>query len=969
MNKDKSFISVCSFEKSILLFSLLLCTLSSFAQSLPDYTTNPKYIETMSVTDKVANTNNYVGNFNPDSLATLPFGIIKEIGTTRYVIAIDSAIFLPGVALYSAYLALEFPGSTEKIAFIGKNIAFNPKGVIPGNNTRLMLAADQKINIGPKIKLVLKGDGSNYIEWDCNGFKAIRLKGNFEFNNTMLVPDKTSTSDSTVKATFDIYTNDIHNFVTQIAITPFTIKGLNDVSFKVTDATVDMSEIANAPGMIFPPGYSIPSIGPNINMWTGFYLKQFKIKLPKEISKGNAATELSANNFFIDKSGVTGNFQATNLFSTSESTMSGWGFSLDQLGLNFVSNNLNGGNLAGSVLLPLNNIDGAKYTASVFQNPVTEQTDFSFSISPVTSYTAHLLSATMDIYPTTKITVSKINGTFKPSADLNGKITFSHSDAKSPALEMQHVVLVTDAPYLKSGVFSFTNGSSTDVSTGNLSGFKISFNSINVLVNGTTPGIGFNAGISFTTKSDIAFGTSATFNILTTVTPNANTAFAPQWKFDKLSVNDIGMSVHTGPIKFDGLIRYMNNSPTYGKGFYGSMTLAIEGILSSPASASAWFGSKNSFNYFYFDLAVPYTQIIIKPSMECPEGMALYRFMGGLYYKMKPQVPITGPQLYSSAFGSSQFYIPDSTVSIGVKGGVTLGAYPNSAVLNGDVAMEVNFTSSCGMGEIKFAGNAFAFVKIEDRVPVVKAGTPVKVGLTVSYDFQKKIFDALLNTDINIQGVTAHGQAEFYMDTTNWRFCFGKPQNRINVAAPGIGNLSAYFMLGNQIEGVPAPPSQVANIFHHGFPDTRDQPKLSNGQGFAIGADLNAGSSGGLGMGDFSVYYNLGFMAGFDLMAFDYGSKAHCSGSTNSAGFNGWYANGNVYAALWGNVGAKGSYLDQDFNFNLLSLSAAALLGGKFPNPSHVRGDVAVSYSFLRVFNGSFNFAFEAGNDCNMLTN
>jgi len=968
MNMHLPFILKYKVKKSFLIFLLIgPLVLISFAQNQtqPDYAGNPKYIETMSVVDKVIAGNNYVGNLNPDSLATLPFGIIKEIGTTRYVIAIDSAVFLPGIAMYSAYMAIEFPGSTERLAFAGKNLAFNPKGVIPGNNTRLMLVSDQKINISPKVKLVLKGDGTNYIEWDCNGFKAIRLKGSFEFTNAMLVPDPAFTKDSTVKATFDIYTSDVHNFITQVNITPFSIKGLNDVFFSVTDATVDMSEVANAPGMIFPRGYQISSIGPNINMWTGFYLKQFKIKLPKEISKNNTSTEIFANNFFIDKSGVTGNFQATNLFSTAEGTMSGWGFSIDQIGLNFVSNNLNGGNLSGKILLPLNNLTGVAYTAGVFQNPQTEQTDFSFSVSPVTNYTASVFSATMDIYPTSKITVQKINGTFKPSADLNGKITFSHSDMKSPALEMQHVVLITDAPFLKSGIFSFTNGSSSDSASGNLSGFNISFNSINVLVNSTSPGIGFNAGINFTSKNELAFGAAATFNILTTVTTNTIVNFAPIWKFDKVLVNDIALDIQTCAFKFDGLIKFRNNSPTYGKGFYGTLSLTVPGIIPNAETANVWFGSKNNFTYFYFDLAIPATIVLVPPG-DSPEGIAIYRFMGGLYYHMKPASVNMASRLYTSAFGSAQNYIPDSTISIGIKAGVTLGTYPNNNILNGDVALEINFTSSGGLGAIQFTGDAFMFVKIADRTPVPKTTIPVKVSLSIIYDNQNTIFHALLNADINLQAIKTHGQIEFHTDPKIWYVCFGKPQNRISVDVLGIATLSAYIMLGNQIDPVPPPPNQVASIFGHGFADTRDNTKLSNGNGFVLGASFQAASSGSFGLSDFSVYYNLGYLVGFDIMAFDYGNKAHCSGSSNAAGFNGWYAQGDVYAALWGSVGAKGSYAGVDFDVQLVSISAAALLGGKFPNPSHVKGEVAVNYNFLKVFKGNFNFGFESGNDCNV---
>ncbi len=119
----------------LIIFTMPEFACISLAQTQPNYSSEQLYNETMAVVEKVKSINNYAGNSNVDSTSVLPFGIVKEIGTTRYIIAIDSAIFLPGKAMYSAYMAVEFPGSTESIAFAGKNLAFNPKGIIPGNNT------------------------------------------------------------------------------------------------------------------------------------------------------------------------------------------------------------------------------------------------------------------------------------------------------------------------------------------------------------------------------------------------------------------------------------------------------------------------------------------------------------------------------------------------------------------------------------------------------------------------------------------------------------------------------------------------------------------------------------------------------------------------------------------------------------------------------------------------------------------
>lgn len=938
------------------------------AQEAPQ-NTNPDYYETRAVLAKVESTNNYAGNFNPDSAATLPFGIIKEIGVARYVIAIDSAYFAPGKSEFNAYMALDFPGSEDKIAFAAKHIAFNPKGVVPGNNTRLMLVSEHKIRFGPNITLCLVPDGGNYVEWDCNGFKGVKLKGYFEFGRGILQPDSSSTNNNTVKANFDVYTTDVHNFTAQVSISPFCIKGLKDVSFTVIDAAVDMSDFMNPPGMVFPPGYTQSGYGGQTSLWTGFYMRQLKIKLPKELSKNDKAVELLASDFLIDKSGISGNFSGTNLFQLNEGKMGNWGFSVDLIGLNFMANQLIGGTLGGKILLPMNGIDGLAYTASVYENLLSQKTDYLFALSPASNYSTSVLSAKVDIYPTSKLIIQKSNGTFKPSAELNGRISFDHAYAKTAALEMQGVTITDNVPYLTKGVFSFT-GVGGDSSDSKLSGFRISISSITLNVSQTGPSIGFGVGVNFTSKNHNAFGAAAGFLIATkfenVVQGGTGTNAIKKWSFDKVVVNDIALSIHTNAFKFDGLVKFKNNDLRYGNGFFGSLNLTIEKVMPNPATANVWFGNVSGFEYYYFDLAVPATVILIPPT-NIPQGLAIYRFMGGLYYHMRPASVSQQNVLYTGAFGKAQDYVPDSTKGIGIKAGVTLGTYPTASILNGDIALEVLFTSSGGLGSIKFSGNAFMLVKIDDRVPTPKTSIPVKAAFSLLYDHENNVVHALMAAQITLPAVSGMGQAEFHIDANEWYIHFGKPDNRVSINYAGLATASSYIMLGNKLEPIPPPPSQVTNVFGHGFADTRDVTKSSAGNGLVMGASLGAGSSGEFGLSDFSVYYNLGLVAGFDVMAINYGPTLHCSGSTARAGFNGWYAQGQVYAALWGEVGARGSLLGKDFEVQLLSFSAAAMLGGKFPNPSSVQGNVAVDYDFLCAFHGHFDFGFQAGNSCNIV--
>lgn len=207
---------------------------------------NPEIDRIISIVNTVENKNNFIDQLNPDSNVSLPFGIIKQIGATRYTIAIDSIKFLPQGAYFSAFAAIDFPGTLKKLAFRGSNIKFNPKGVVGGEQAKLYLASDHLISINSTVSLKLLGNGQNWVEWDCNGFKAINLVGNFIFKKGKLLPDPSQTQDTVVTASFQIYTEDIHNFIAGVNITPFKISGLNDWGFKVTNAIVDMSELSNS---------------------------------------------------------------------------------------------------------------------------------------------------------------------------------------------------------------------------------------------------------------------------------------------------------------------------------------------------------------------------------------------------------------------------------------------------------------------------------------------------------------------------------------------------------------------------------------------------------------------------------------------------------------------------------------------------------------------------------------------------
>ncbi len=946
----------------------ILFLVSNTIHAQNDSVIDPLQTYILSLQSKVETEDRLVGNMNPDSASNLPFGIVKEIGATRYIICVDSAEFRNNSANLSAYMALEFPGSQQKICFSAQNIAFNPRGIMPGPNTKLVLVSEHRISLGPKITMVLKPDGFNYVEWDCNGFSAVNLKGYFEFDPGMIYPDPDfPTQDSVVRATFQIHTNDIHNFVVQASMAPFCVRGIEGVSFTVVDATADFSELSNAPNMLFPQGYNLSNYNGDPFMWTGFYMRNFTVKLPKELSKNGVRPIIMATNLIIDQSGVSGLFSGTNLFSLNQGSMSGWGFSVNSIGVNIVSNHLNGGTMTGHIRLPVSETDSLSYACVLTQNMQTGQLDYAFAITPTNNLDANVLGGTLTLYNTSAIAVIKQNGKFRPTATLNGKYSLQNNNARVRNLEFQNMVLAAEAPILRSAIFALVPD---DHDSSKLAGFHFTINSVQFGLLNNEPAIAFNVGVNFSDGNALSIGASAGFNVKTITTTVANPAEGigatkPKMQFDGVSINSIGLDFESGPFSLNGLIIFHENDPIYGKGFSGNIQFTIVQIMSAPAQASVWFGRVNGMRYFYVDAAVPIT---------VPMGnMAIYRFMGGIYYHMSrvTNTPLEN-QLYENAFGNASQYFPDSNAGLGIKAGVTLGSYPSERPVNGDVALEVAFNSNGGMSFISFTGNVFFMTTINQRMNVNPNNIPVVASMIMQYDFQNDALHAALGAQVHLPGVTGSGQATMHFEPGLWYIHIGRPQTRVTLSVGGIGNFTAYFETGQQIDPMPAPPSQVTSIVNaNGLNDQRDENALNVGGGVAFGASFAMGSQDEFEIGNnFEVYYNIAAGAGFDIMVLNYGPNAHCQNSSSTVGINGWYSTGQIYAYLQGTVGISGEFMSQEFDVTILSLSAAAILQARLPNPTWVGGAVGCDYDILGgAISGHVDCAFQVGNQCSILPN
>lgn len=970
----------------IFIFFVLINLLSS-AQS--DSASYPEIDEVVSMVNTVESNNNFLDQLTPDSNLILPVGIVRKIGEARYIVAIDSVNFKPTGAFFSAYAAIDFPGSSKKLAFKAQNIKFNPKGVVGGNQARLMLVSEHSIKINNTVTLKLKPDGQNFVEWDCNGFKAISLKGYFVFSKGKLLPDSTQTPEKEVTASFQIYTNDIHNFVAQVNITPFTMEGLKNWSFKVTNATVDMSELVNAPQMAFPAGYNNPNMV-TPQMWTGFYLQELKVKLPTEISKTGKRTEIEVKNLLIDHMGLTGLFQVNNIFSTDEGSMSGWAFSLDELGVGFVCNHLNSGHLKGKVKIPVMNEDQSLgFTANVYENPQSKEVDYNFVISPANGLKFDVFTAEVDLFNTSNITIAKHNGLFKPTALLNGKLSFTGEKMNSGGgyLLFQNLTIITNSPYVPNGVFTLhTNGGQTKAAK-----YPISINDIKFGIEQGAPIFGFSVTLNFSEdeNSGLSVGTLVQVKGKIEEYQQNYSGDAPvnitktKWKFDRVAINGISLDVKTSVFVLGGTIIFRDNDPVYGDGFFGRIKFAIKDVLPEPVVITTCFGAKDAYRYFYYDAAVPVTI----PLGNIP--ITLTKLMGGVYYHMKPNLTTDRQLINASASQQSTAtkalsYVPDPLMGLGFKAGVGFMYSTTETVFNGDVMLEILFTNSGGLSFVSMKGDMYSMCTRSER-----GNAPVWGSTEMIYDNENKIFDANADVKINAYSVvTGEGSAKFHLELKpgKWYMSVGKPSNPNSIRILNQVKATSYFMVGNAIEPAASLPQEVQGLVNK-LP-VRDNSALSEGSGFCAGAALTDKLSKHVGIDNFYISASYGFGLGFDMMMLNYGKNGYCQESNEKIGMKGWLAEGSMYIWMNGSlkIGATlptlttctkevciadicknidyPCFVDRYHEKTFFQAQVAAVVEGKLPKPVYFSGKIKASYDLLGVIKGNYEYNYEYGNNC-----
>jgi hypothetical protein len=761
---------------SRLLFFILVivCPLISYSQSIK----NTGFIS--SPFTKVIEENRYVGSFKESDLASLPVGITKEVNGKQYVIAIDSARFTPQGAFFNVYAQLTLPGTDEELAFAAKNVSFNPGGISVSSGARLELVSQHSIKISEKVKLVLPSNSGNYIEWDCNGFKSVNLKGVFEFSRDFLEP--LSPQEQVVQAQFQINAKDLNNILVRVDISPFTLAGLKDFGFEVKEAVVDLSDIANPEGMIL-------TRNDEGTLWRGFFLKELNVLLPEELSNDNGVRPIvRARNMTIDNSGVSGQFSASNLISLGNASASGWPLSVDWIEVQLQHNRLKGGGLKGKINIPFLGDDPLAYVANLGHRE--NDLFYSFALQTTNNKKFNFFAGELLLASNSSVKIEKYKGQFVASAVLHGNLDINKDVFKAPGISFQELTLSTQRPFVHKGYLSLNGNVGFK-----LGSFKCGLDSIKLgLVNGELA-ISSMVRLNLMDEADKSFSAESRVKVIsrveeekTIITKNGVSYenIKAKWSFDKLKVDDIALECKSGAFELNGVIALYKNDPTYGTGFKGKISMKLP-VLSGKVESHAWFGAKEDYRYWHVDAFVPIT-IPVAPALS------IRRILGGLSYHMeRPSQFDPFQSMTSDTTGMKNAdvlltYVPSREAGLGFLAGATIATEPSADVFNGDAMLEILFSTSGGFRYAQFDGTGFFFSDVANRgksKPSEDAeGAPVFAKLYMRYDNTNKSFHASVKTYFDIAGSIKGigerglvGEAVLHFDPKDWWIYIGRPSS------------------------------------------------------------------------------------------------------------------------------------------------------------------------------------------------
>lgn len=876
-------------------------------------------------------------------------------------------------------------------------------------------------------------EGKTFVVVNCDGIKEISLHGKLRISDQLVVPLDPAGKvipNAFVQTEVVVGLTDWNDLLLEVTLPDFAIAeqvqnaDRGYFGFSVKNAVLDMSDSRNSELIIFPEKYvEAGYLSMGRELWRGLYMQEISVILPEEFktrSDSDKRLRVSAEHFILDEYGVSGAFALENVFPLEEGTTggeAGWAYSLDKLAVSLTASHITGGSLEGMIRLPIQ-----KKSSTLAYSGEINDDDYLFQIQSMGDIRFDIWNAQATLDKSSYIEMKVKDKKFLPKMVLNGKMNISggkvSADGKMKAEEdvkslyfkditFQGLTLQTQAPFISADYMGFKGEQ-------RLANFPVSIKDVSFGFQGRRADLAFGVRVGLQEERFSAEGRV----IIKAAMQDDNGH--KHWAYEGFDVSQLRLkNVDMGVAVVSGSLQIMHNDATYGEGFKADLEANIN-ALRAKVGMNAVFGYKD-FRYWGFEGKVE--GLKIQASFIQITG-----FVGGAYYRMKPDFA-REVALDTIAKSRAWNLTPDKSVGLGLKAGI-LGGILNENAVSIMAVFNMETNAGGGLSRVGFEGSAVVMEsfdklipgaeklselqkgttaklskldfsrKMNDKVktfldtsaPVQSVSTtnflgeefskksPINAFMNMNYDFNAKSFHANMEVYVNIaggllKGIGDNGKAgwaEIHVSDKDKYIHIGTPKDMIGLKMSFLGmelTNESYFMAGTKVLDSPPPPERVASILGVKLNDLDYMKHLntfSTGRGFAFGSHFDFKS------GDMTaafLYANFNVGLGADLMLRNY-ENVECNKRSGKIGINGWYANGQVYVFLEGELGIKIKLFFVNKKIPIIKAGAAAILQGSGPNPYWIRGYLGGYYNLLGgVVKGRFRFKMEFGEKCDPVSN
>lgn len=928
------------------------------------------------VFDEVVKAGKFIEELKAASFYTLPIAISPPgQNDPSYALVIHQAEIYSDYAEFSAFMIITNPFDNSKVRFKADGIKFSFETGLIGDVT-LELVSSKSTKIINDVKLNwLPG---TYVRWDCNGFKSIGINAEVELSEKRFyaVNLPSMAVAGQVKTTFFAEFSDFRNFVVDISLPAFKIKGIDELAFNFKNVVLDFSDIHNAASFTLPANYPGGYSGEMKNLWRGFFVSEAEIFLSQKFNDNqNKPVSFYAEGLLLDDYGLTGLVGARNILPKERGVLGAWPFSIDDISIEMFTGDLKSFAFSGETQLP-GTSTGVLYDAYLDAEEV-----YHFGLALNEAVIFDMFAARATLHQSSRIDVHIDNGQFVPTALLNGELSFKASNNPSdpnadptlslPSLSFEGLRISTVPPVLDINTLAYASNKGEN----ELAKFPVTIESIAFSKHGnSSASFDFGFRINLTPSDGGCIGGSATVGIVCDTS-------GKDWKFKKLNVSAIEVKAEkTGAFDFYGSLLLLEDDAVYGKGFKGTVKASFAETFD--LEATALFGRVDGYRYFYVD-----AYLFVNPGVAAGPFI-LNGFGGGLSYAMKQQVPGSGVNSEIGKTGSGLYYVPDDEVALGLTAGIKAGIV-NQNIVQAEITFGIIFTPSGGIHQISFTGEAavlsFGGMVSEETVKKVSshaakgeeqpAGSsePMRARVSMLMDFEDRIFHTEMEVYLNVAGAITGigpnnraGWGVFHIEPSKWYLHMGTPADPVGVSIVGLFKTQSYFMAGHDIPDVMMMDPRVLEILEKtnaDFEGDRDPNLLISGDGLAFGAKVSF-DTGDMQFLIFYAAFEMGI--GFDISLLKYDENIYCEGR-DGLGINNWYAKGQLYAYVAGKIGVRVKVFRKRRTFDILNLQAAAAMRMEGPNPFWMMGAVGGKYKILGgLIRGTCNFELTIGKKCVM---